>query len=197
MYDAKANRNYYLSQGRCPRCSGRNFVEPGKCECRECSLKESEKLRELRLIRRENGQCTRCGKILEDGTKYVQCAECRKYNAAFFKFNRERYYGLKEAGMCVKCGAPAEPGKTMCRKCLDAHVQYAQKFKDELRETKRKRRAERIEAGLCIDCGKPVGDNEHTRCKRCREMRMDSVRKYRITKRIQKQADEARRMNHV
>lgn len=197
MYDAKANRAYYLSRGRCPRCNGKNPVEPGKHECRECSIRISEKLRELRVIRRENGQCTRCGKVLENGTKYVQCADCRKYNGNYFKFNKSRYERCKEDGECVKCGHPAEPGRTMCRKCLDAHIEYERNCKAGLRETKRQRRADRIAAGLCIDCGKPVGDSEHTRCKRCRDMRMDSCRKYRIHKRLEKEAEEARRRSNV
>ena len=187
----KANYNYYLSIGKCPRCGGRNRLEPGKKMCRECSQKASGRRREQLAYRRENGLCTRCGKPLDEGSRFVQCEDCRAYMHTFYRFNHRRYESLKEACRCVKCGDWAEPGKTMCRKCMDAYAQYIQSYGDTYREKKRQRRKERIAAGLCIDCGRPTDDG-HTRCPRCREMRMDSTRKYRIIKRIEREAREAR-----
>lgn len=200
MYDAekiRANRLYYLGIGKCPRCGGANPVEPGRASCRECALKQADKRHQLRARRREEGLCTRCGKPLPEGSKYLQCDVCRAYIGTFRVFNKRRYEGLKEAGKCVKCGDWAEPGKTMCRKCLDMHIAY-EKGNEALRENKRARRAGYRAAGLCIDCGEPVREEGHTRCKRCRDMRMDSTRKYRINKRIERQAKEARQnANHA
>ena len=97
----------------------------------------------------------------------------------------------------MKCGDWAEPGRTMCKKCLDNHAGYVQSYGEAYRDRKRQRWQERIAARLCIDCGRPT-DNGHTRCIRCRDMRMDSTRKYRINKRIEKQAKEARHnANHA
>lgn len=194
MYDAektKANRPYYLGIGKCPRCGGRNKVEPGRASCRECALKQADKRQELRNRRRDAGQCTRCGKTLPEGSEFLQCEDCRIYIGSFRKFNKRRYEGMKAAGRCVKCGDWAEPGRTMCRKCLDDHKAYEQSYGEAYREKKRARREAYKAVGLCIDCGAPT-DGEHTRCKRCRDMRMDSVRKYRINKRFEKQAKEAR-----
>lgn len=64
---------------------------------------------------------------------------------------------------------------------------------DTYQENKRKRRQELREAGLCIDCGQVVDGDNHTRCKRCRDMRMDSTRKYRIRKRLEKEAEDVRK----
>lgn len=183
----KANRLYYLSRGRCPRCGGQNPVEPGRKLCKECRIKASDARHDLRQRRREAGVCTRCGNPLPEDSKFVQCEDCRVYIGTFRKFNKRRYERLKAQGKCVKCGDWAEPGRTMCRKCLDAHVAYERSYGDQIKENKRQRREAYKAVGLCIDCGEPV-DGEHTRCKRCREMRMDSCRKYRITKRLRQEA---------
>lgn len=191
------NAEYYLSRGRCPRCGGKNPLEPGKRSCRECALKSSERHHKQRVWRRENHLCTRCGRPLGEDT-HKTCAECREYINSFKPIYRRetkmRYDGRKGLGLCVKCGKFAEPGRTMCRSCLDEHIAYERKSGEKLREQKRERMAYRRENGLCIDCGKPA-DEGHTRCPRCREMRMDSTRKYKIHKRIEKEAEEARRAN--
>ena len=199
-YDAekcRANRDYYLKNGRCPRCGGKHPIEPGFKRCRECAIKASQDRQNQRMFRLENRLCTRCGKPLEDNSTFVQCEVCRAYIGTFRAFNKQRYEGLKEQGKCVKCGEWAEPGRTMCRKCLDDHKAYEQSYGDRLKVIKRARREGFKAVGLCIDCGQPT-DGTHTRCKRCREMRMDSCRKYRITKRIEREAQEARaNANHA
>lgn len=189
-----SNRDYYLGRGRCPRCGGKHPVEPGKRQCRECTEKASEGRKRQRKYRRENGLCTRCGKPLEEGSAFVTCEDCRVYLSTFKAFNKCRYERLKRAGKCVKCGDWSEPGRTMCRKCLDAHRAYERSYGDAYRDKKRARREGYKAVGLCIDCGQPT-DGGHTRCKRCREMRMDSCRKYRINKRFEREAQEARRQN--
>lgn len=192
-----SNYEYYIGRGRCPKCWGKNPVMPGKRVCAVCASKKSESLKKRRTLRREQGLCTRCGKPLPEGSKYVQCEVCRAYIGTFRAFNKRRYEGLKAAGKCVKCGGWAEPGRTMCRKCLEDHKAYEQSYGDAYKEKKRARREAYKAVGLCIDCGAPT-DGEHTRCKRCRDMRMDSVRKYRINKRFEKQAKEARdNANHA
>lgn len=180
----RANNEYYLSNGKCPRCGGRNPVAPGRKRCRECALKDSERKRNRRDFRRENGLCTRCGRPLSEGHEYIQCDECRKYVQSFYKFNKARYESLKAQGLCVKCGAFAEPGRTLCRACLD---QWHESENRELyREMKRQRRQECRENGFCIDCYLRKVEPGHTRCKRCRDLRMDSTRKYRINMRLKK-----------
>lgn len=179
----KANREYYLRNGRCPRCGGANPVEPGRHRCRECALKSSNARREQRIKRREDRRCTRCGKTLPEDSRYIQCNECRTYLRKYQVFNKARYEQLKAEGKCVKCGEWAAPGKTMCRKCLDNHIANGHSRGDRYKEQKRARRDAYRSVGRCIDCGRPV-DEGHTRCKRCRDLRMDSTRKYRIMKKI-------------
>lgn len=194
MYSEKENREYYIRIGRCPRCGGKNPLAPGMHTCRECADKSSAGWRERRKYRRENGLCTRCGKPLPDGSKYVTCDKCREYIRPFKAFNKARYEGLKLQGKCVKCAKRwAEPGKTMCKQCIADWHRSATLNNDTYQENKRKRRQELREAGLCIDCGQVVDGDNHTRCKRCRDMRMDSTRKYRIRKRLEKEAEDVRK----
>lgn len=186
------DREFYLSRGRCPRCGGRNPIAPGRTECAECLAKHRESRRKLRDARRAAGLCTRCGKPLPEGYERLQCETCRAYIKTYWVSDKRRYDALKEAGKCTKCGDWAEPGRTMCRKCLDAHIRY-ERNNPILKERKKQRKAGYRAAGLCIDCGRPVREEGHTRCKRCRDLRMDSTRKYRITKRIQKQLNGVQR----
>ena len=192
---SKENRNYYIRNGRCPRCGGKHLLMPGRYTCRECAEKDRKYQREQRAFRRENGLCTRCGKPLPDGSAYVQCDDCRAYMRKFDKFNKSRYEGLKADGKCVKCGAWAEPGRTLCKRCSTRHAAYVTGYGDEYRQKKRQRRQARIDAGLCYDCGRPVDDG-HTRCPRCREMRMDSSRKYKILQKTRQEAENARRVKN-
>jgi RecJ-like exonuclease len=41
-------------------------------------MTNAEAMKDLRDRRRENGLCTRCGKVVEDN-RYRICSECRKY----------------------------------------------------------------------------------------------------------------------
>ena len=186
---ARENYQYYVRNGRCPKCGGKNPVMEGKHVCRECALRLSEQRHARRIFYKESGLCSRCGKPLPEDSRFLQCEDCRGYFGAYYKFNKARYERLKDECKCVKCGEWAEPGRTMCRKCLDDHRAYEKSYGEAFLEKRRKRRQERIAAGLCIDCGRPT-DEGHTRCKRCRDMRMDSTRKYRIHQRTLKEATQ-------
>ena len=193
MYDAKANREYYLRNGRCPKCSGKNKVEPGKRLCRECALKESDRRRERRERWINAGKCARCGgELLGDGFK--TCLRCREYQAQFrpkyAQYAKKLAEKRKKDGKCVRCGYHwAELGKTLCKWCNEKHKREYKRY-DPDNSKKYARRQARIDAGLCIDCGAPSGGR--LRCDRCNEMRRDSTRKYKITQRIKREAEEAR-----
>ena len=194
MYDEKANREYYLNNGRCPRCAGKNPVEPGTHRCRECALKESERYYSRRQYWINTGKCSRCGTPLEDN-KYRTCKKCRDHSAMFKqrkrKENRTAYERRMESGKCVRCGKQyAEAGMVYCRECLNKHKQW-QRNSDPRWEKKYERRQKLIDAGLCIDCRRPTKDGRQ-RCDRCIEMRRDSTRKYKITKRIRAEAEKER-----
>lgn len=191
------NRRYYLGRGRCPDCNGANFVEPGRCRCTKCRERRSELDSERRERRREAGLCTRCGKPV-DVEGYVWCSKCRAKSAKSSRKSRKSahsaYYQARNSGRCYLCGKLAIPGKGLCEEHYAEKKEYQRKYREKNHDVIRQKRLDKIAAGLCIDCGQPVGD-EHTRCPRCRELRMDSNRKYRITKRIEREAEEARKRN--
>lgn len=194
MFDWKANRDYYLNNGRCPRCAGKNPVEPGTHRCRECGLKESERYRLRKQYWIDTGKCSRCGVPLED-KRFKTCQKCRDYAAQFKPRKRDNnksaYEKRKEAGKCVRCGKRyAEGGMVYCRECLDKHKRWQQNA-DPGWAKKYERRQKRIDAGLCIDCGRPTKDGRQ-RCDRCIEMRRESTRKYKITKKIRVEAERER-----
>ena len=86
MYDAdkvRANTADYLSQGRCPRCGGRNPVEPGFKRCRPCALRESESRRRQRERYWQQGRCPSCGHKRED-PEFKTCRSCRGKSRMIF-----------------------------------------------------------------------------------------------------------------
>ena len=69
---------------------------------------------------------------------------------------------------------------------------YHERSKEQRRERQRQRREERIAAGLCTECGKRPANPGMRMCERCRMMRNDSTRKYKIKQRIEREAQKAR-----
>ena len=195
MYDEKANRQYYRDLGRCPYCSGKNFVTPGYKTCPDCREKKAQNWRDRAKRNKEQGVCTRCGKPREDN-KWKRCKACRdQYTDTYGELRKysakHRRETLKEAGKCTRCGIRfAEPGHVKCRKCMDKGNAEAKKS-DPNNEKRNARRREWRESGLCVDCGAPAFGK--CRCPKHAEMQRDSCRKYTINKRIDKEAADARR----
>lgn len=193
----RINRLYYLSQGRCPRCGGKSPVQPGRVLCMDCQKKHDDEQRERRARWRGEGKCTRCGG--DRDSEKTMCAKCREYmhdiRREGAEYAKERRDAFREKGICTRCGIRyAEPLRAWCYVCAKKHRQYTAGNERQIERSK-KRRDERKAAGLCIDCGRP--SDGKSRCPRCTEMRRDSTRKYQIIKRIEKQAEEARRRSHV
>lgn len=187
----RANRAYYLRNGRCPRCGGKNPLANGRVLCLECQQKHDKWQQDHRAQWAAEGRCTRCGR--ERDGKYTLCPKCREYMSDIRRDNaanaKKRRDGFRAIGFCTRCGKTwAEPGKAWCQKCLDEHKSYCKQ--EAYRQKARERRQARIDAGLCIDCGAPT--EGHQRCERCLEMRRDSMTKYRIIQRIKREADRAR-----
>lgn len=112
------------------------------------------------------------------------------------KTNKERYKWYYDHGLCTTCGRVwAEPGRVRCKACEAKIAMYHDRAKAERQERQRQRRAERIAAGLCTECGKRKATEGMRMCPRCREMRNDSTRKYKIQKRIEREAQKARASN--
>ena len=104
--------------------------------------------------------------------------------------NKQRYRWYKDRGICPTCGKVwAEPGRVRCKAC-DAIIKYYHDRDRENRQNRaRERRQERIDSGLCTECGKRPATDGMRMCPRCRDMRNDSTRKYRIHQRTLKGAN--------
>lgn len=88
-----SNYSWYKSHNICPRC-GCNDAVKGKVYCLDCLDKQAVATMQYRATH---------------NTK-----EKNK------KFCRERYYKLKEAGICVRCHQrKARQGKTSCQICFN------------------------------------------------------------------------------
>jgi len=181
----KENRAYYLSRGLCPRCGGKAPVQPGRVLCKECQQKHDNDQKARRAKWKDEGRCTRCGRERDDPEK-AMCAKCRKYMHDLRKggaeYAKERRDMLREHGICTRCGIRyAEPFRAWCSKCQQKHRKETAGDPKQIARAK-ERREVRKAAGLCIDCGRP--SEGKSRCPRCAEARQESVRKYRIIKRI-------------
>ena len=190
----RANRLYYLSRGRCPRCGGSNPVAVGRVLCVECQVKHDTEQTERRNRWKEQGLCIRCGGERAEGKNQCQkCLDDRNAKQISAKASKARRDTLRAQGLCTVCGKTwAEPGRSRCKACLARHRAHDAKYDPTHAKTKARRQA-RIEAGLCIDCGKPTDRDGKQRCSACLAARRDSTRKYQITKRIEREAEQARR----
>lgn len=101
--------------------------------------------------------------------------------------NIERYNWYKERGICTTCGRMwVKPGYVRCRECEDKIKAYHDRDREQRIERARALRQERIEKGLCTECGKRKATEGMRMCPRCRAMRNDSTRKYKIHQRTLK-----------
>jgi hypothetical protein len=188
----KANRMYYLNAGRCPSCGGKRPVVEGETRCSVCREKERQRKREKHDRWLASGLCTRCGKP-RDEAGYLKCIACRDKAKAYYKAHPEKYNTRKIMGMCVDCGRmAAEAGKVLCKKC--AEKRKARSIENDPGWDKKYERRKRLIAdGLCISCGKPTDREGKSRCSVCLARQRDSTRKYQILKRMDREAEEARR----
>lgn len=101
--------------------------------------------------------------------------------------NKERYHWYKDRGICTTCGREwVVPGHVRCKVCNAKIKFYNDRDREKRIKRKAEQRAERITKGLCTECGKRKATEGMRMCPRCREMRLDSNRKYRIHQRTLK-----------
>jgi hypothetical protein len=89
----------------------------------------------------------------------------------------ERYYSLRERGLCGQCGKMPAVNGCRCAFCNEVHNARNRRKKPRYRDG-RPRYRERKERGLCVTCGIPI--ERFTRCLICRQKVNDSVQKTRI-----------------
>jgi len=187
MRNDKENWAYFLKNGNCPRCHGLRKVEPGRKMCAVCAMKNRESNRQRRAQWAAEGRCHSCGRELTDD-RFVTCEVCRNVRGVRRSRNmKARREAWKAEGKCAECGKRwAEAGKTMCKPCLKA-LNERLKRNDPGNVKKYAWRQKRIDAGLCIDCGRKAEPGKK-RCNRCRNMRRESEQKYRIKKKLEREA---------
>lgn len=130
-----------VAAGLCALCGKNPISSRSKKLCDECRIKQNKyaldsakrhwnKVQPRQYARvlelKENGKCSRCGKARAGSGSDWLCAECLAYDrqhnrqraATHNEYLRSRYYERRAAGLCVRCGNPAE-GKAQCQTCLD------------------------------------------------------------------------------
>jgi len=138
--------------GLCLTCG--KVPENSRVYCGECLAKR----RQVGAERRANGLCY-CGRPAVAGT--VRCPPCtQSVRNAHKKVRNTR----KSRGLCDKCGAIPEPGRSRCGAC-----------QAEIAERERRR----IEAGICR-CGRPF-EGGKKRCSVCNERVLAKIRTLRAS----------------
>lgn len=143
---------YYrlVASGTCVKC-GKNPAIEGLRLCSCCYIRDKEWRSQYRIkkksseaskayyqLLKKNGICTQCGQRPALPDK-VRCEECHKKDIEYNRNRRyktdedkkkqnkrvsNRYYRLKEQGLCVRCGQrPSLPGLTSCLQCRLSHNQ--------------------------------------------------------------------------
>lgn len=81
--------------------------------------------------------------------------------------SKAKYYELKEAGKCTKCGKDlnGSPSTVRCKECHE-------KFQQKKAETEKVRAKD----GLCIQCGKNSSTGYSNYCNECRQKNADAKR---------------------
>lgn len=135
--------HFYKDLGICVRCH-KNPAEPNKVMCLECADKDSERSKRSRK------------KNLEEHKKR----------------DLDKYYQLKEKGICTYCKhEKAITGKTKCAKCLAKIRNRRNANKSGIC------RSERVAYGVCYICGKGKIIEGKGVCQNCYEKRMESISK--------------------
>lgn len=140
---SKSNYEFLKSRGICTKCGKRKAVN-NVTYCEYCLEKDviknakyreknlerlrklnRERMKKLRDRRKENGECTKCGKKLSpilDGKNKIKCKKCRAYHKNYMAKRRsqiEKGSMTKEEriniGMCLYCSSRAIEGKKLCK----------------------------------------------------------------------------------
>lgn len=120
--------------------------------------------------------------------------EARRHN---IEIRSQTYYWYKAHGICPYCGVRnPEPGRVHCKQCL-RHIKALQERRDPGKARHKQYNHERRErlkaAGLCTDCGRAWAVDGKTRCAKCLERMADSRTKRKILRRMDMEADAARK----
>ena len=141
---SKSNYEFLKSRGICTKC-GKNKAVNKTTYCEYCLEKDviknakyreknravlrrknKERMQKLRDRRKENRECTKCGKKLNpvfDGNNTVKCKRCKAYYMEYMrkrrskddKQNTSREEKIK-TNVCLYCNSKVIEGKKLCEK---------------------------------------------------------------------------------
>lgn len=134
------------------------------------------------------GICTHCRHNKAEKGKTL-CLVCKMENREYKSSQRwtktksekakREYLRRKQAGLCCNCGKYAQSYGILCKRC------YATR---KIRDMKKMSRSERIANGLCYTCGSSDLADGKKVCKRCYEIRLNSVKKIMYMNKTEKNA---------
>lgn len=130
-----------------------------------------------------NGQCPRCGKVLDREGMY--CSEC---TAKTRKYYHDNVKFFKEKGLCAYCGKNKVFGnEKTCPECRAYRAKYRQPPSEASRkkhnEASKRKYQERKKKGLCVKCGKRKAEENRACCRICLDRHATKERERRPPKR--------------
>lgn len=109
----------------------------------------NEKIRALRLKRKENGLCVRCGEKARNGltlckacaekvrAAQIRCLQNPQRRALYLEKNRITNKARREfrstKGLCPECGAPNNSGYWCCDSCREKRAECVRRFRERKR----------------------------------------------------------------
>ena len=141
---SKSNYEFLKIRGICTKC-GKNKAVNKTTYCEYCLEKDviknakyreknrhrlreenKKRMQDLRERRKQNGECTKCGKKLNpvfDGNNTVKCKICKAYYMEYMRKRRSKDDKQKitreekiELKVCLYCNSKAIEGKKLCEK---------------------------------------------------------------------------------
>ena len=141
---SKSNYEFLKIRGICTKC-GKNKAVNKTTYCEYCLEKDviknakyreknrhrlreenKKRMQDLRDRRKQNGECTKCGKKLNpvfDGNNTVKCKRCKVYYMEYMRKRRSKDDKQKitreekiELKVCLYCNSKAIEGKKLCEK---------------------------------------------------------------------------------
>lgn len=113
--------------------------------------------------------CHICKKAKADAG-FKTCTTCRRKNMEKSRlYKKDSSYDIRKSkGLCPRCGAVRDIGKTTCLNCLvsSKEIRDAKKEGEEYANATRAMHEDRKKKGLCLTCGAVIEASE-VRCKKC------------------------------
>lgn len=181
--NTKKVSNRKTARGQCALCSISLHDAPFRYTknpiCIPCHEQLTQKVKDLREKREQEGLCIRCGELNTEPRR-KHCPEClgkisvqsKIYNDKNRETNRqlshERNKARREAGLCQVCAKPNPEMKyKLCPTCRDKGNKWFKTYNEQIYANSKEARAERHKNGLCVRCKNPNPALEKQHCPDC------------------------------